>query len=356
MKEYLSEIHIASIKPFYTLLKKSKALYNIINYNIIKWNHKWEENYTALQKIYNNWEYSTLQPTQRQQLIKILLKDWKSYKWSKKSFYDENWKVKRMPWMPWFKKKFNSLVFTINNISDDLVLQKRTLNYQLNTKLKKEQIKEVKVVPFSKNKVKIIIAYKKETPELKQNWIFMWIDLWRDRFFSLCTENWNWYTYNNKSIIAKNNYRNYKGSFKKIWNQINDIIHKQTRKIVNYCINNNVNQVVVWWNDEIKQKSKLKHFVQLPHMNFVKILEYKLKMVWINLIKHEESYTSKIDHFAFEPLSKQENYLGTRKKWLFTSSTGKILNADVNWAIWILRKIINDKFLHNLHLNPISSF
>ena len=41
-----------------------------------------------------------------------------------------------------------------------------------------------------------------------------------------------------------------------------------------------------------------------------------------------------------EPLCKQEVYSGWRvKRGLFRSGTGKILNADINGAIGILRKV-----------------
>ena len=53
----------------------------------------------------------------------------------------------------------------------------------------------------------------------------------------------------------------------------------------------------------------------------------------------EESYTSKIDHLALEDMKKQENYLGKRiKRGLFKSSIGKLVNANINGAIGILRK------------------
>ena len=59
-----------------------------------------------------------------------------------------------------------------------------------------------------------------------------------------------------------------------------------------------------------------------------------------------ESYTSKIDHLAFEPLKKQESYLGKRKKrGLFQSSIGKLINADINGSIGIARKVIGDSFI-----------
>ena len=66
----------------------------------------------------------------------------------------------------------------------------------------------------------------------------------------------------------------------------------------------------------------------------------------IEVITHEESYTSKIDHLAFEPLKKQESYLGKRmKRGLFQSSVGKLINADINGAIGIARKVVGDSFI-----------
>lgn len=68
-------------------------------------------------------------------------------------------------------------------------------------------------------------------------------------------------------------------------------------------------------------------------------MQYKAEEVGISFILTEESYTSKIDHLANEEMKKQDNYLGKRiKRGLFQSSCGKILNADINGAIGILRK------------------
>lgn len=61
------------------------------------------------------------------------------------------------------------------------------------------------------------------------------------------------------------------------------------------------------------------------------------------MIINEESYTSKCDSLAFEQIGKHESYLGKRiKRGLFQSSTGKLINADVNGALNILRKVVGD--------------
>ena len=74
------------------------------------------------------------------------------------------------------------------------------------------------------------------------------------------------------------------------------------------------------------------------------------------MIVQEESYTSKSDALALDNLPKyrKENdkkhvFLGKRKKrGLYQSSIGKLINADINRAINILRKVIGDGFVNNL--------
>jgi transposase len=48
-------------------------------------------------------------------------------------------------------------------------------------------------------------------------------------------------------------------------------------------------------------------------------------------------------------MSHQENYQGKRKKrGLFQSSVGRLLNADVNGAIGIARKVVGNAFVQEL--------
>jgi putative transposase len=84
-------------------------------------------------------------------------------------------------------------------------------------------------------------------------------------------------------------------------------------------------------------------FVLVPHKQLLKYLEYKCKLVGIILICNEESYTSKCDGLALEPVKSHSKYLGKRvHRGLFKSSVGKFINADINGALNILRKVIGD--------------
>lgn len=84
-------------------------------------------------------------------------------------------------------------------------------------------------------------------------------------------------------------------------------------------------------------------FTQIPFARLISYLEYKCELAGIKMVIHEESYTSKCDSLAFETIGKHDNYLGNRKKrGLFQSSTGKLINADANGALNIIRKVVGD--------------
>ena len=100
-------------------------------------------------------------------------------------------------------------------------------------------------------------------------------------------------------------------------------------------------------------------FVEIPFSKLIDKITYKGRLVSIDVQITEESYTSKIDHLVFETLRKHDIYLGRRKKrGLFQSSIGKLLNADVNGAIGIGRKVFGDSYVNKiigsgLAFNPI---
>ncbi|MCK4257637.1 MAG: transposase [Halanaerobiales bacterium] len=84
-------------------------------------------------------------------------------------------------------------------------------------------------------------------------------------------------------------------------------------------------------------------FVSIPYKKLIKYITYKAKKYEIEVITQEESYTSKCDALAYEEIGKHEAYKGKRvSRGIFLSSTGKLINADVNGALNILRKCKGD--------------
>lgn len=108
--------------------------------------------------------------------------------------------------------------------------------------------------------------------------------------------------------------------------------------------------MVVFTTNSCRIKDGYIHFVKnIIHPIKTKIGDSKLCQVRISFQINEESYTSKVDHLAFEKLGKHDVYLGKRKKrGLFQSSIGKLLNADINGAIGIGRKVFGDFYVSKI--------
>ena len=135
--------------------------------------------------------------------------------------------------------------------------------------------------------------------------------------------------------------------------------HKISNYFTNYCLKNNVKTVIIGKNTGWKNKVNIGAnnndiFYKIPYNQLVDKLTYKLNSNEIKVVIHEESFTSKCDALANEPVNRRQHkiddkivgkYLGKRiRRGLFKSSTGLTINADVNGAINIYRKALN---LHN---------
>lgn len=128
-------------------------------------------------------------------------------------------------------------------------------------------------------------------------------------------------------------------------NKINYYIHCASRMIIELCLKNNIEKIIIghnkgWKNNVDMRATNNQNFVQIPFNILINQLLYKSeKYDNLQVIVVEESYTSKVDHLALESMEKHDVYLGKRvNRGLFKSSNNKLLNADVNGAIGILRK------------------
>ena len=127
-------------------------------------------------------------------------------------------------------------------------------------------------------------------------------------------------------------------------------LHNASRKIVDLLVAERIGTLVIGKNENWKQeitigKRNNQNFVQIPHARFIDLLTYKAKLVGIQVILTEESYTSKCSFLDNEPIGKHAEYLGKRvKRGMFRSADGHRYNADVNGSYNILRKVAPDAF------------
>lgn len=134
-------------------------------------------------------------------------------------------------------------------------------------------------------------------------------------------------------------------------NKVNDYMNKTARKIIKYCISNNIGTLVVGYNETFQSRSNLgkknnQNFVNIPYGQLRSKLEYLCKQNGIVFVKQEESYTSKASFWDKDkiPIYNEDNrrqYLFSGKRihrGMYQCSNGSMLNADVNGALNILRK------------------
>ena len=137
---------------------------------------------------------------------------------------------------------------------------------------------------------------------------------------------------------------------KSIWSKrasrINDYFQKITSDLMNHLVLYDIKTVVFGHNKGQKQESNLgkvnnQNFVNIPFTKLIFMLEYKCLLAGINFVVNEESYTSLCSFVDNEEVCKHEEYMGERiERGLFKTSSGLLINADVNGSLNIGRKYL----------------
>ena len=134
-------------------------------------------------------------------------------------------------------------------------------------------------------------------------------------------------------------------------NKVNDYMNKAARKVIDYCITNDIGTLVVGYNETFQRNSHIgkqnnQNFVNIPYGQLRDKLEYLCELNGIAFVKQEESYTSKSSFWDKDdiPVYNADNpgdyiFSGNRiHRGLYKTASGKTINADVNGALNIMRK------------------
>lgn len=368
------------------LCKVSNNLYNQALYvfrETLKNESKWLS-YFELDKILKNTKnldgkinYRLLKAQCSQQVLKLLDNNIKSYYRSIQDYKKHPNKYKEKPGLPKYRKRGSEFNLYYPNQSciirnGKIILSKKLFvdipQYEKYSGLL-ENFKQVRILPnYAGYRIEVIYEVEDiEIPKSKEEKIAS-MDLGIDNLATLVSEDFTYLfsgkfikSYNrlfNKKLAKLNSIKDLqkiKGTTKRIKKlyyerdlYIEDVFHKISRRIVNLLTNSGITKLIVGYNKGWKQevnmgKKNNQKFTQIPFARLISYLEYKCELAGIEIVTHEESYTSKCDSLAFEAIGKHENYLGKRKKrGLYQSSTGKLINADVNGALNIMRKVVDD--------------
>lgn len=387
----LVERHIVKDNRFEDICFKSGLLYNYVLYNVRQgiFNEEYLKEYEFSTKLCkeNQFDFRNLPTAISQQVVTQVFSNTKGWIKAKKEFEKNPSKFRSKPKLPNYKKgkKQNMVVFATNacRVKDGYIYFVKNIIHPIKTKIGDSKLCQVRIIPQATCYVVEVIYEKKEQNLNLNKDNVLSIDLGLNNLCS-CIGNVGlipfivngrimksfnqWYNKRKAKLMSfagdkgtskrlrqLNNYRNF-------W--IEDHIHKVSRFVINYCIDNNIGSLVVGLNKGWKQEINLgkktnQKFVEIPFSRLIDKISYKCKLVGISFYLSEESYTSKVDHLAFEGLEKHDVYLGKRKKrGLFQSSVNKLINADINGAIGIGRKVFGDSYASRiidsgLAFNPI---
>ena len=318
--------------------------------------------------------YRLLKAQVSQQCLRVLDKNIKSYIKSIKDYKEHPEKYNGRPKLPNYKGKVNQLIYTNQccKITKDGILK---FSKHITTKIpqfdkyRKELLgfQQVRVNPLYKGEIiEIEIVYNTTDCEPCNNKNIAGIDLGLGNLVTMVTNIDKPLIINGNPLKSYNQYFNkhlskvkselalvnkYKSSkhirsmYAKRDRYLNDMYHKISRYIVDYLSDRGISTLVVGlnkgWKDSINiGSSNNQAFNSISHGRLIDMLRYKCETAGITFVLNEESYTSKCAGLCLEEICKHESYSGKRiKRGLFRSGSNKVVNADVNGAFNILRKV-----------------
>ncbi len=314
--------------------------------------------------------YQRLPSQTAQQTLKILDRNWKSYFSAIKEWQKDKSKFKGEPGIPKYKPKNGEFILVFTNqqvkIEDGFLFFPKKVEFKVRTRLPDiTNIREARIIPKGIGYVVEIVYQKEISPNPSNKDKIIAIDLGVRNLITMVNNNGlkpfvikggvvksiNQY-YNKErariqSVYDRQGIKTGKKLAELTHNRnqkIHDYFHKTSRKIIDYCLLNDIGTVVIGYNPDWKQSCGLgkrnnQNFVTIPFYKLIQQLEYKAEAQGITVIKQEESHSSKCSFLDNEPIRHHEKYQGKRiSRGLFKSHKDIIINADVNGGYNILKK------------------
>ena len=250
--------------------------------------------------------------------------------------------------------------------NQELILCPRGINLPIPTKV--EHPKQVRIVPKHNNFV-IEVIYNVEEQEVKSTSRYAGIDLGVDNFATVT------FSTRNSPLIIKGlelksinqgynrliskaqsllpGIQKTNRSIHRLWSRrswvLQTRIHQITAFLATLFDEMQIEKVFIGKNTNWKQgvpfgKAVKQRFAYLPYETFIEQLCYKCQLHGITVVAQEESYTSKASFLDNDDIpvygeAGNPKFSGHRiMRGLYRTSTGRLINADVNGSYNILRK------------------
>ena len=359
----------------------SKNLYNYANFIVRQefvTNRKWLK-YRELDVLLNSSEpYKQLMSQPSQEVLRVLERTWKSFFSGMRSWKKDSSQYLGMPKIPGYKPKDGRFLWFIKNNSC-YVDAENVLHFQIKRlhgvtfRLHQTgKLMGVRFVPNGSNYV-MEVVFEVDIPDAptKPPMRIAGIDLGVNNLVTLVNnigkqpiiingkplKSINQFYHKRKAkmtseLMSRNNQRTSRRISNltcKRNNRVLTYLHKTSKKIVAWCVENGIDTLVCGINDGWKQncvlgKRNTQTFSYIPYVTLIKQLEYKCQTRGIRFITTNESYTSGTSFLDGEAPT-CENYNKRRRisRGLFKAN-GQLINADVNGAFQIVKKVFPDAF------------
>ncbi len=376
----------------------SKNLYNAANYIVRQefiHNGQYLNYYELHRQMQETEEYSSLPAKVAQQVLIQLDRNWQSFFAARVEYKEHPDKFFAQPRLPKYKQKQigrNILIYTIQAISkpkrEQGIIKPSRLDIEVHTL--QRNVACVRIVPFKTHYVIEVVYNEPESPADVDPSLVASVDVGLNNLAAVASNKPGFVPFlvNGRSLKSTNQFYNLalarlnsqlqdpeQGTSARISRltdkrnrRIHQELHTASRYVIDFLVKEGLGRLVIGKNPNWKQESNMgkrnnQNFVQMPHARFVQMLTYKAQLVGIQVIETEESYTSKCSFLDLEPIEKHDAYMGRRmKRGLFRASDGRLINADINGAFNIMRKVfpnvfadgIEDVVVHPLRMTCIS--
>ena len=364
----------------------------LLSYDFL--NYFFSHHYKPKDKKYTN-PYRDMAIKTSQQVLRNLFKDWKSYFKSIKAYNKDKSNFTGRPKLPKYKSKDGRIKTSFTNqsciVKGDVITFPRTdLVLRIGIDTTNLTLKEVRIVPNgSVYTIELVWDKVIQISKKLNEKAYIGIDLGLKNLATIVNNiGLQPIIINGKPLVAINQYYNKKKAKlqklmpfsvvarynkskgilenKKIQlhyskkidkltrkrnNKVEDYMHKVSKKIINYCIDNNIGNIVIGKNEQWKTNINLgrknnQNFTGIPFNRLINIIKYKAEVFGIKVLVTEESYTSKSSFLDLDTLPKFSDkpsvkpiFSGSRITRGLYKTKNIVINADVNGAYNILRKV-----------------
>ena len=372
------------------IIRKNNPIYNVVDqYCFYSKNVYNQANYIIRQEFINNNNKISAYDVQKlmqpmncykecgsqaaQKTIQLVDKMWKSYFKAIKDWKKNPSKYLGMPKLPKYLPKDGRQVFMLKNIQCSLnsgqfrIAFKPFGGYTVNTHAV-GKLMQCRFVPKTDYYV-MEIVYEIEVPDVVEERIRICsIDLGTENLVTMvnnvglqpivikggaiksANQFYNKRKAEMQSQLKKETGRDWSKNLQKLtdkrYEKIKYLMHCASKKVANYCVENKIDTLIIGLNKKWKQENENKqNFTYIPFDMLISQIQSKCEEYGIEVVMTEEAYTSGTSFLDKEQPIK-ENYNKERRVYrgLFVANNGRTINADVNGAYQIMKKVVPDVF------------